>query len=253
MLRDLGQRVRERRGRLGLTLRELAGQSGLSERFLVGLEGGHANVSVLRLAALAQALGTDAAGLLAGEGDRRGQAAPLLDRSLALIGLRGAGKSSIGSQVATRLGVPFIELDARIAERAGMSAGEIFELHGAQHYRKLERQELERVLAEPASVIATAGSLVTDHQSFERLLAGATVVHLRASAEDHFARVVAQGDTRPMANRKDAMQELRAILRARRALYERAHHVVDTSALGLPRSIDRVVKLARAGSASVSP
>ena len=126
-----------------------------------------------------------------------------------------------------------------------MSTGEIFDQHGAAHYRKLERAEIDRVLTEPPCVIATAGSLVTEHATYEQVLARTTVVFLKATAADHFARVVAQGDTRPMANRKDAMQELSGILRARRALYERAHHTVDTSALGLPRSIDKLVRLAR--------
>jgi XRE family transcriptional regulator, aerobic/anaerobic benzoate catabolism transcriptional regulator len=232
---------------MGFTVRELAKLSGVSERFLVSIESGKGNVSVLRLEDVAVALGTTAASLLAEQAPAPSKAASCaLSKTIVLIGLRGAGKSSIGAQAAVRLGVPFVELDARISERAGMSAGEIFDLHGAAHYRKLEREELERLLSEPPCVVATAGSLVTDHATFERILARTTVVFLRASAADHFARVVAQGDTRPMANRSDAMHELDAILRARRPLYERAHHVVDTTALGLPRSIDRVIKLGRA-------
>lgn len=227
-------------------MRELAEKSGVSERFLVSIETGKGNVSVVRLAEVAGALGTSASALLDESDAPAAASAGNLSRSLVLVGLRGAGKSSIGAQAAARLGVAFVELDARIAARAGMSAGEIFDLHGAAHYRKLEREELERLLAEPPCVIATAGSLVTDHATYEHLLSRTTVVFLKATAADHFARVVAQGDTRPMANRQDAMKELGAILRARRPLYERAQHTVDTSALGLPRSIDRVVKLARA-------
>ncbi len=245
MLIRLGDRVRGRRGSLGLTMRELAEKSGVSERFLVSIEAGKGNVSVVRLADVARALGTTASALIDESDTAVTAAAGNLERSLVLVGLRGAGKSSVGAQVAARLGVPFVELDARISARAGMSAGEIFDLHGAAHYRKLEREELERLLAEPPCVIATAGSLVTDHATYEHVLARSTVVFLRATAADHFARVIAQGDTRPMANRKNAMQELGAILRTRRALYERAHHTVDTSALGLPRSIDKVVRLAR--------
>lgn len=237
--------MRARRQSLGLTVRELATESGLSERFLVSLEGGKANVSVVRLLDVAEALGVSISALLEGElAPERDAARSLIKRTASLVGLRGAGKSSVGAQAAERLGVPFVELDARISSRAGMSAGEIFDLSGAAHYRKLEREELERVLAEPPCVLATAGSLVTESATYERLRAQTTVIWLKASAEEHFARVVAQGDTRPMRDRKDAMKELRAILRARRALYERAHAIVDTSALGLRRSIDRVVKIA---------
>jgi XRE family aerobic/anaerobic benzoate catabolism transcriptional regulator len=153
----------------------------------------------------------------------------------------------VGARAAARLGVPFIELDERIAARAGMSPGEIFDVHGVDFYRRVEREELERVLAEePACVLATAGSLVTQSATFERLLAAARVVWLKATPQDHFSRVLAQGDTRPMRDREDAMQELEAILRARRALHERAHHIVDTSALGLSRAVSCVVRLARA-------
>lgn len=248
LLALLGERVREERKRQGRTVRALAEASGLSERFLVSLEGGSANVSVARLAEIARALETTAADLLSvdpgrGAGEsKRALAEPA--GIVALTGLRGAGKSSVGRQAASALALPFIELDQRIADRAGMGPGEIFDLHGAAYYRRLERDELERVLTEErGAVVATAGSLVTESATYERLLGATTVVWLRASAEDHFARVLAQGDERPMAERANAMRELRAILRARRALYERAHHVVDTSKLGLPRSIDRVVRI----------
>ena len=253
LLVELGERVRTERRRLGLTVRELAVASGLSERFLVGLEGGSANVSVLRLADVAHALETSAAELLSTLSlDARGGGAARSTTpgrtKVALVGLRGAGKSSIGKQAAARLRLEFVELDGRVAERAGLTLGEIFDQHGPAYYRHLEREELERWLAEDASgIVATSGGLVTDHVAYERLLASTNVLWLRASPEDHFARVVAQGDLRPMRDRKDAMKELRGILRARRALYERAHHVVETSMLGLPKSIERVVKLARVG------
>lgn len=254
LLALLGERVREERKRQGRTVRALAEASGVSERFLVSLEGGNANVSVARLSEIARALGTSAAALLSVDPARRAPPARIAGEGpagiVALTGLRGAGKSSVGRQAAAALTLPFIELDQRIAERAGMGPGEIFDLHGAAYYRRLEREELERVLAEErGALVATAGSLVTESATYERLLGATTVVWLRASAEDHFARVLAQGDERPMAERANAMRELRSILRARRALYERAHHVVDTSKLGLPRSIDRVVRVARRASA----
>ncbi|MCK6591921.1 MAG: helix-turn-helix domain-containing protein [Polyangiaceae bacterium] len=246
LLDQLGARVRARRLDLSLTLRELAGRSGVSERFLVLVEGGRANISVVRLADIARALGTSASELLS---DETAGTAPEADPQrplVALLGLRGAGKTSIGEQAAIRLGVPFIELDARIAERAGMSLAEIFELHGGEYYRRLEREELEGLVqARAPGIVATGGGLVTDHAAFARLRESAVTIWLKASAEDHWNRVVAQGDIRPMANRTDAMKELRGLLRARRALYELADHEVDTSALGLSRSVDRVVKLTR--------
>ena len=169
---------------------------------------------------------------------------------MALLGLRGAGKSTVGAAAARRLGLPFIELDERVAERAGVSLGQIFELHGLAYYRRLSREELERILAagEPA-IVATGGGLVADHPTFDLLRRAAVTLWLKAKPQDHWSRVVAQGDARPMADRSGAMNELRALLRARRALYERAEHVVDTSALGLERSVDRVVRLARAATA----
>ncbi|MBK8938952.1 MAG: helix-turn-helix domain-containing protein [Polyangiaceae bacterium] len=249
LLAAVGLNVRQRRLDLAMTVRELAQRSGLSERFLVALEGGQANVSVVRLAEVADALGVPLVQLLPTPRDtyRVPQNPPTLPLPLALVGLRGAGKSTVGARAAARLGVPFIELDERIAARAGMSPGEIFDVHGVDFYRRVEREELERVLAEePACVLATAGSLVTQSATFERLLAAARVVWLKATPQDHFSRVLAQGDTRPMRDREDAMQELEAILRARRALHERAHHIVDTSALGLSRAVSSVVRLARA-------
>jgi XRE family transcriptional regulator, aerobic/anaerobic benzoate catabolism transcriptional regulator len=244
LLARLGARVRARRQALALTLRELAEAAGVSVRFLMSVEKGRGNVSVVRLDDIAHALDTSAAALL---GDDRAEVAPAGNR-VALLGLRGAGKSTIGARAAARLGIPFVELDAGIVERAGMSLEAIFSLHGADYYRRLEQQEVERLAQDSsAAVVATGGSIVTSHAAFERLRSAMVTVWLSASAEDHWERVVAQGDVRPMANRDDAMAELRAILRARRALYERADHVVDTSALGLERSVDAVVRLARAG------
>ncbi|HZF47438.1 MAG TPA: shikimate kinase [Polyangiaceae bacterium] len=247
LLEQLGARVRARRHDLSLTLRELADRSFVSERFLVLLEGGRANVSVVRLADIARALGTSASALLSDDAAGAPTQEPLNRGPLvALLGLRGAGKTSIGEQASDRLGVPFVELDARIAERAGMSLAEIFELRGGEYYRRLEREELDRLIqAGTPGIVATGGGLVTDHAAFARLREASVTIWLKAAAEDHWNRVVAQGDIRPMANRTDAMNELRGLLRARRALYELADHIVDTSALGLSRSVDRVVKLAR--------
>lgn len=249
ILERLAGRVRARRQELSLTLRELGQEAGLSERFLVMLEGGRANVSVAKLADIARALRTSAADLISEAPFEppaaKGTAAPG-GRVVALLGLRGAGKSSVGAAAARRLGLPFVELDERVAERAGISLAQLFELHGLAYYRRLTREELERVLAsgEPA-IVATGGGIVADHATFDLLRGAAVTIWLKAKPQDHWSRVVAQGDARPMAQRSSAMTELRALLRARRALYERAHHVVDTSALGLDRAIDRVVRIAR--------
>jgi XRE family aerobic/anaerobic benzoate catabolism transcriptional regulator len=246
VLAQLAAQVRERRAALALTLRELAERAGVSQRFLVSLEAGRANISVLRLEDVARALGSSAAALLSHDATAH---ALVQGRMVALLGLRGAGKSAVGQRVAARIGAPFVELDALIAERAGMSLEALFEMHGSDYYRRLERRELGRLLSQsppsPHGVLATGGSIVTSHATFDVLRAGTTTVWLRASAEDHWNRVVAQGDVRPMSSRSDAMEELRAILRARRALYEQADHVVDTSALGLERSVDAVVRIAR--------
>lgn len=241
LLHRLGARVRARRQALALTLRELALAAGVSERFLVSVEKGRGNISVVRLDDIAHALGTTVAALLGGE-----EPEIVAGRQIALLGLRGAGKSTIGARAAARLGLPFRELDGCIVDRAGMSLEAIFSLHGAEYYRRLEQQEVERLAHDGgAAIIATGGSIVTSHATFERLRSAMVTIWLAARAEDHWERVVAQGDARPMADRSDAMAELRAILRARRALYERAEHVVDTSTLGLERSVDAVVRIAR--------
>ena len=248
ILEHLAGRVRSRRKELALTLRELGETAGVSERFLVLLEGGRANVSVSRLDDIARALGTSASDLLS---DRPlaaapREAAPRRARLVSLLGLRGAGKTTIGKAAAKRLGVPFIELDERVAERAGTSLPELFELHGMAYYRKLEREALERLIASGESgIVAASGGIVADHAAYEALRRTSVTIWLKAKAQDLLKRVVAQGDARPMANRSGAMNELRALLRARRPLYERAAHVVDTSTLGLDRAIDQVVRITR--------
>jgi XRE family transcriptional regulator, aerobic/anaerobic benzoate catabolism transcriptional regulator len=251
VLQELGKKVRERRKLVGLTLKELAERASLSERFVSSLEGGEGNVSLLRLVSLARALECRLSDLV-DDGWVTSFPVRPLGRPVALIGLRGAGKSTLGPLVAERLGVRFVELDQRIAQRAGMSIGEIFEVHGASRIRKLERDVWEALLLEGPSVVATTGGIVTESATYERLLATAIVVWLRAKPADHLRRVVDQGDTRPMQNRSDAMRDLEEILRVRGALYERAHAIVDTSALGVSRSVQRVVAGALAESERVS-
>jgi XRE family transcriptional regulator, aerobic/anaerobic benzoate catabolism transcriptional regulator len=236
LLSGLGTRVRALRAERSWTLHELARQAAMSPRFLVQVEAGEANLSVRKLAGLARALGTTPAALLSGPG---GEA----DRPVvALLGLRGAGKTTIGRKLARRLRVPFVELDQRIEEAAGLTLDEIFALHGEAYYRRLERETLERVLAEGPLVLATGGGLPTAPETFSLLRARAVTVWLRARPEDHWNRVVQQGDRRPMADNPQAMAELRALLAAREPLYAQARLTVDTTQ-GETSTVETVEKL----------
>lgn len=224
LLEEVGARVRARREGAGLSRRALAERSGLSERFLAQLEVGDGNISLARFAELAAALGASPAALLDGLGEQRAEV-------IALLGLRGAGKSTIGRALAARRGVPFVELDQRIEDVAGLPLAALFELHGEAHYRRLEREVLAALLATPGSmVLATGGSLVTSPDTYALLRRHARTVWLRARPEEHWSRVVAQGDRRPMAGKAHAFAELGALLAAREPLYARADQVVDTSA-----------------------
>jgi XRE family transcriptional regulator, aerobic/anaerobic benzoate catabolism transcriptional regulator len=235
LLAGLGRRARELRTTRGLTLKQLSAHAGLSPRFLVQLESGQANISVRSLAGLAGALGTTPAALLSGPGGEADTP------PIALLGLRGAGKTTIGRKLARRLKKPFVELDRRVEEAAGLSLAEIFALHGEQYYRRLERETLEAVLAEGRPVVlATGGGLVASPETYALLRRRATTVWLRAEPEHHWNRVVQQGDRRPMADNPQAMAELRRLLAAREPLYAEAHHTVDTSGLGLDEVVDLV-------------
>jgi XRE family aerobic/anaerobic benzoate catabolism transcriptional regulator len=239
LLRGLGAAVRARRNERGLTLKALAKVARVSERFLVQLETGEGNISVVRLADVAEALGTTAADLLARGAERP---APLA-RTIALLGLRGAGKTAIGERLAQAFGAPFVELDALIARRAGMSLEAVFEMHGEAYFRKLEREVLVDLLGDKKPVIlATSGSIVTDTQAYALLAAKTRTVFLRARVNDHWERVVAQGDARPMRGRADAKRELQALLARRTPLYERADIVVDTSGASLDEATERVLR-----------
>jgi XRE family aerobic/anaerobic benzoate catabolism transcriptional regulator len=245
LLGALGERVRALRGERRLTLQQLARRARLSPRFLVQVEQGAANISVRKLAGLAAALDTTPAALLAQpeRPPRRTRAAlPVV----ALLGLRGAGKSTIGRRLARRLRVPFVELDRRVEEAAGMSLGELFALHGEAYYRRLEREALERVLADGRPlVLATGGGLPASPETYGLLRGQALTVWLRAAPEDHWNRVVQQGDRRPMADHPEAMAELRRLLSSRQPLYAQAAATVDTSQLGVDGAVEAVVRLAR--------
>jgi len=224
LLRNLGRRVRGLRRRRAWSRDQLALRSGLSTRFLARVESGQGNISVLRLDHLARALETTPDTLLRRE--------PRHGGVVALVGMRGAGKSTVGPILGHMLGAPFVEMDQWIVEAAGLPIDQVFELHGERHYRRLERETLRRVLATGGpAVVAAAGGVVNEPSTWELLCEEATVVWLRARPEDHWNRVVAQGDRRPMADNPAAMQELRALLRAREPLYAEAHLTIDTSRL----------------------
>ena len=270
-LAALGERVREIRARRGMSRKILARDSGVSERYLAQLESGHGNISILLLRQLSRALDTPLAalalegpepplelahaievlrrlppedlerayGLLVdrfgvGAGDRRGR--------IALIGLRGAGKSTLGALLAERLSCPFIELDKEIEAEAGAPLNAIFDLYGQPAFRRLERRCLERVIAQyPRAVIATGGGLVSDPATFELLLAGCFTVWVRAAPTEHMERVIAQGDMRPMADNREAMGDLQRILNGREALYGKADVQVDTTRRGVAESLEDLV------------
>jgi XRE family aerobic/anaerobic benzoate catabolism transcriptional regulator len=251
LLRTLGAAVRARRTELGLTMRALAKKAGVSERFLVQLENGEGNISVARLEDVAEGLATTGAELLAtASAASRSPATPGV---VALVGLRGAGKSSIGAAVAERLSVPFVELDELIVREAQMTLSTIFEIHGERYYRGVEREVLRRLLASgKPMVIATGGSIVTDAETWGLLRSRTRTIWLKATPQEHWSRVVAQGDVRPMRDRPRAMNELQALLTRREPLYELADDVVDTAGRALEAVVDDVLKAAEAGSAGAT-
>lgn len=232
LLNEMGRRLREARERSGLSVSALAQASGVSRRHVTEAEAGRANLTVTTLHGLATALGVGVAELLETQDTarRRGR--------IALLGLRGAGKSSVGRELALALERPFVELDQRVEALAGLSLAAIFDLHGVVGFRRLEREALETVLASEGNlVLATGGSLVRAEASFARLRQTCHTVWLRARPEEHYQRVIAQGDVRPMRGRPRAMAELEALLEERRADYARCETVVDTS----DRSVESVV------------
>jgi XRE family transcriptional regulator, aerobic/anaerobic benzoate catabolism transcriptional regulator len=262
----LGERVRALRSRRGMTRRAVALAADVSERHLANLEYGIGNVSMLVLLQVAGALQCSLAELIGdvttrspewlllremlehrdeatlkrvrvvvgemlGMGGANGEGKGLRSPRVALVGLRGAGKSTLGQLLADDLGFPFVELSREIEKFAGCSVNEIQSLYGQNAYRRYERRALEEAIQiYPEAVIATPGGLVSDAATFNLLLAHCTTVWLQANPEDHMKRVAAQGDLRPMAASKEAMEDLKGILGGRAAFYSKAELRLDTSA-----------------------
>jgi XRE family aerobic/anaerobic benzoate catabolism transcriptional regulator len=224
-LAAFGKRVRALRKRCGLTRKLLARQADVSERYLGQLESGEGNVSLILLRRIASALHITPGELLTLE-----RPDPVGRRRIALIGLRGAGKTTLGEMLAQDLHLPFIELDGEIERETGLPLSEIFTLYGQPGYRRIEHRCLERVLTEhDRAVIAVGGGVVSEEDTFQLLRAQCYTVWLKATPEEHMARVVAQGDLRPMAGNSAAMEDLKRILTAREPLYSKADVIVNTS------------------------
>lgn len=266
----VGDRVRAARAARGLSRRALSELSDVSQRYLAQLEAGDGNVSIALLRRVAEALGQPVAWFVGDEGSagaefaelaelfgqaspaRRAEALTVLrapDPSavarrgrVALIGLRGAGKSTLGRMAAQRLGLPFLELNAAIEEASGMPVNELIALYGQEGYRRLERQAVEQIAVEHDSLLlAVAGGIVSEPETFDLLLSRFHTIWLKAEPEEHMARVRAQGDFRPMAGNPAAMDELKSILKSREALYTRAPVHLDTSGRTLDRSLEDLV------------
>lgn len=234
-LKLLAARVRRLRESRGLSRSALADRSGLSVRFLARIEAGDGNLSLVRLVHLAGALDIAPDALLRAPRPR----GPIV----ALVGMRGAGKSTVGPPLAGALGLPFVEMDALVQDAAGLPVDQIFELHGERYYRRLERETLQSILTDPRpAVVAAAGGVVNEPATWKTLLERTTVVWLRARPEDYWSRVIAQGDRRPMADNPDAMAELRAMLAAREGRYAQAHVIVDTHGRAPDAVVERIVR-----------
>ena len=271
LIARVGERVRKAREMKGIPRRVLSDISGVSPRYLALLEAGEGNISIGLLQRVAEALDHRIEWLL-GEEDpwtsdvlrmadlyRRAPAetrarvqailAPETERSLrlnriCLIGLRGAGKSTLGAAAGAALGLPFVELNREIEEQAGMPVNEVLALYGQEGYRRLEAQALGRVIAtHDALILAVAGGIVAEPETYQTLLQHFHTIWVRATPEDHMARVRAQGDTRPMAGNPEAMEQLRHILTSREALYERAVAKLDTAGRSLDESLQDLLTL----------
>lgn len=274
VMRDFGLRLRLGRAKRGMTRRQLAQASGTSERYLAQIESGQGNASIVIVHAIAQALDLPLTDLLPGPGSRSEPMARILDllasvpavelpaiadliakqagresdraRRIALIGLRGAGKSTLGRNLSRALAVPFVELDRVIEHDYGARIADVIEIAGVSAFRRQERASLERLIEKhEAAVIATAGGIVSEPETYSLLLRRTHTVWLKARPDEHMSRVMQQGDFRPMAQNRQAMADLVAILDAREADYARAHAELDTSGDTIERSGEKLLRIAR--------
>ncbi|HTC04209.1 MAG TPA: helix-turn-helix transcriptional regulator [Xanthobacteraceae bacterium] len=269
----IGREVRRNRAKRGMTRRQLAQASQTSERYLAQIESGVGNPSVSVLRAIAQALDLPCAALLPEAGARTAALGAILDllaqvpegelpalakdiesrlarpgsadraRRIALVGLRGAGKSTLGRMLAQHLGWPFIELDRLVEEDYGASIPDLIEMAGTATFRRHERSALDRIVtAQEAAIITTAGGIVANPETYALLLRRTHTIWIKARPEDHMSRVMAQGDFRPMAQNRAAMADLVAILEARRADYSRAEAEIDTSGDAIEQSFAKLLR-----------
>jgi XRE family aerobic/anaerobic benzoate catabolism transcriptional regulator len=258
-LQSFGERVRAERARRGMSRKLLADHAGISERYITQLESGKGNVSILLLRQIAGALGIPLTRLVEEENPSpelmlvrqfvarlsreqlkdayaslaaqfASQETVSRSQRVALVGLRGAGKTTLGKAIAEARGVPFYELDREVERLSGTSLGAILELYGQQAYRRYELQALQELLeTQPKFVVAAGGGIVSEASTYELLLRNCITVWVRTSPEEHMARVIAQGDRRPMAGSQQAMSDLRRILDERTPLYARADLTIDTA------------------------
>lgn len=275
-LASLGRRVREVREQRGMARRLLASSADVSERYLAALETGAGNASVILLRRVAAALSVRLTDLLdAGESGteqrqlRRfleslppkraeealtrlmqefGQDEAVRRKRITLIGLRGAGKSTLGGALAKELRRPLVELDRQIEREAGMALSEVFMLYGQPGFRRIERRCLERVINTQEDIVLTVGGgIVSEADTYNLMLLNCFTVWIKATPEEHMARVVAQGDMRPMAGNAEAMEDLRHILASREALYAKADAIVDTSASSVEKSLSALRQAVQVG------
>ena len=271
LLEDLGRKVRALRAGRGMTRKMLAADSAVSERYLAQLEQGQGNISIGLLQRVAKALRTDLGEMLRGgndvsaeqvlineliqrlDSDEQHRALQLLYqnfsatqdcRRIALVGMRGAGKTSLGSRLAEHLDIPFVQLVTEIEKLGGMPVAEILSLSGQDGYRRLEEQALFDVLARlDKCVIETGGSIVSETNLLNALLTTCHVIWVKASPEEHMQRVIDQGDMRPMQSNDDAMADLRRILEAREPFYAQSHAIIDTAGSELEESFQQLAAL----------
>jgi XRE family aerobic/anaerobic benzoate catabolism transcriptional regulator len=270
-LQQLGQRVRTMRALRGMSRKVLARVSGISERYIAQLESGKGNVSIVLLRRVSNAMGAhledlipssepapdwqvirdllrkatpgqiaQAKDVLSGAAASAHEEMPMA--GIALIGLRGAGKSTLGKLLAKKIGWSFVELNKEIEQQNGLSVAEIIALYGQEGFRRMEQAALDQLLArQELMVLATGGGIVSEPLTFERILSSFYTVWLKAEPEEHMARVRRQGDLRPMADDRSAMAELRNILISREPLYARASAVVDTAGLTVDDAASRLM------------